>query len=155
MYTICIKAFKYVLHCSGVNNRVNVYKHVFDSCCKQKPMFNNKKIITMAVEICGTFIYLPWMCFQLHCLRYTESFISGYDEMIPLWELLLFFCSLCLGNNDHHQCSAVTNQDVTYRRKFKNIVHVIQKKARTNSFFLTDMNQMCKLTVDEFAPLIF
>lgn len=88
-----LNVFCTVMFCSGVNNRVHVYKHcctaddeqwycfdlalvyimclVFDSCCKQKPMYNNKNTITITVEICGSLHLL--IChgsFQLHCLQY-------------------------------------------------------------------------------------
>lgn len=59
---------------------VNIISLVFDICCEQNPMFNNNIIITMAVEICGTFAChecvssLNGLGYVFVCLRSAEMY---------------------------------------------------------------------------------
>lgn len=141
---------------------VNIICLLFDSCCNQKLMFNHQKIIIMA-KICGTFVYLTWMCFQLEWFKISWDIAVIFSQIIymkVIWRhyscmgtttFILFFMLWKEWWVIDYQCSAITNQDVTYHRKFNNIVYVIQKKARPHSFIMTDLNQICKHTVKDFA----
>lgn len=79
----------------------NIICLLFDCSCNKELMFNHQKIITMALKICCTFVYLPLMCFQLEWFKISwdiavtfRQIISGYMKTLFLYGIYYSYAVL-------------------------------------------------------------